>query len=86
MAETLTVDRAASSKLRAAWERQLWASYVEGDSAGSWVWRPMDTACETTTLKAKAEGRLRDQALWTDWYLLGWSTSWRRRHGVPGGK
>lgn len=62
MAETFTVDRAAPSKLGTAWERQLWASYVEGDGAGSWVWRPMDTARETTTLRAKAEGRLRDQA------------------------
>lgn len=62
MAETFTVDRAAPSKLGTAWERQLWASYVKGDSAGSRVWRPMDTACETMTLRAKAEGRLRDQA------------------------
>lgn len=86
MAKTFTVDGAAPSKLGTAWERQLWASYVEGDSAGSWVWRPMDTARGTMTLRPKTEGRLRDQAFRTDWCLLGWRTSWRRRLGVPGGK
>lgn len=86
MAKMLTVDRAAPSKLRAAWETQLWGFYVKGDSAGSWVWKPSDTACETRSLKAKEEGRLRDQAFRTDWCLSGWRTSWRRWLGVPGGK